>query len=142
MNACSLGHNVPPRGGCDGINETHHQLHLVRKYTQTVYNTKGTRAHTHKDLIREWLWKPKGSSTKISIHTHTCIHMKMNVYALGHDVPPRCGRDVVHKTHHQLHLVRKVYTNGSYTKGTRAHTHRELIREWLWEPKGSSLDYI
>jgi len=31
-----------------------------------------------------------------------------------------------------------VYT----TKGTRAHTHRELIREWLWEPKGSSLEYI
>jgi len=28
------------------------------------------------------------------------------------------------------------------TKGTRAHTHRELIRKWLWEPKGSSLVYI
>jgi len=28
-----------------------------------------------------------------------------------------------------------------YTKGTRAHTHRELIREWLWEPKGNSLVY-
>ena len=28
------------------------------------------------------------------------------------------------------------------TKGTRAHTHRELIRTWLWEPRGSSLDYI
>jgi len=28
------------------------------------------------------------------------------------------------------------------TKGTRAHTHRELIRQWLWEPKGSSLEYI
>jgi len=28
------------------------------------------------------------------------------------------------------------------TKGTRAHTHRELIRMWLWEPKGSSLEYI
>ena len=23
-----------------------------------------------------------------------------------------------------------------------AHTHRELIREWLWKPKGSSLEYI
>ena len=29
-----------------------------------------------------------------------------------------------------------------YTKGTRAHTHRGLIREWRWEPKGSSLEYI
>jgi len=31
-------------------------------YSQTVYNTKGTRAHTHRKLIREWLWEPKGSS--------------------------------------------------------------------------------
>jgi len=27
-----------------------------------------------------------------------------------------------------------MFTDGSYTKGKRAHTHRELIREWLWEP--------
>ena len=30
--------------------------------SQTVYNTKGARAHTHRELIREWLWEPKGSS--------------------------------------------------------------------------------
>jgi len=30
--------------------------------SRTVYNTKGTRAHTHRELIREWLWEPKGSS--------------------------------------------------------------------------------
>jgi len=34
----------------------------INTYTQTVYNTKGTRAHTHRELIREWLWEPKGSS--------------------------------------------------------------------------------
>jgi len=34
------------------------------------------------------------------------------------------------------------FTDGLFTKGTRAHTHRELIREWLWEPKGSSLESI
>ena len=33
------------------------------------------------------------------------------------------------------------YADGLNTKGTRAHTHRELIREWLWEPKGSSFEY-
>jgi len=38
----------------------------------------------------------------------------------------------------QVHIC----TDGLYTKGTRARTHRELIREWLWEPKGSSLEYI
>jgi len=32
-------------------------------------------------------------------------------------------------------------TDGSYTK-EQAHTHKELIREWLWEPTGSSLEYI
>jgi len=32
----------------------------------------------------------------------------------------------------------KALTDGLYTKGTRAHTHRALIREWLWEPKGGS----
>jgi len=30
--------------------------------SQTVYNTKGTRAHTHRELIREWLWEPTGVS--------------------------------------------------------------------------------
>jgi len=35
-----------------------------------------------------------------------------------------------------------IHTDGLYTKGTRAHTHREPIQEWLWEPKGSSLEYI
>ena len=55
-------------------------------YPQTVYNTKGSRAHTHKEL-REWLWEPKGSSleyikvlgghlaiyTLNYLHIHTCI---------------------------------------------------------------------
>ena len=35
-----------------------------------------------------------------------------------------------------------IFTDGSYIKGTRAHTRRELIREWLCEPKGSSPEYI
>jgi len=30
---------------------------LGEDHTQTVYNTKGTRAHTHGELIREWLWE-------------------------------------------------------------------------------------
>ena len=35
-----------------------------------------------------------------------------------------------------------VFADGLYIKSTRAHTHRELIREWLCEPKGNSLRYI
>jgi len=33
-----------------------------------------------------------------------------------------------------------LYTDGEITERTRAHTHRELIREWLQEPEGTSLD--
>ena len=36
----------------------------------------------------------------------------------------------------------KIFIDGLYTTGTRAHTHRELIHAWLWEPKGSSFEYI
>ena len=35
----------------------------IRYYSQTVYKTQGTCAHTHRELIREWLWEPRGSSS-------------------------------------------------------------------------------
>ena len=35
---------------------------------------------------------------------------------------------------------KRIFTDGVDAKGTRAHTHRELIREWLWKPEGSSLE--
>ena len=35
-----------------------------------------------------------------------------------------------------------VFTDGVYSKGTRAHTHRELSREWLWGAEGRSLEYV
>jgi len=51
--------------------------------SQTVYNTKGTRAHTHRELIRKWLWEPKGSSRRQDeyMYIYTCslyiyIHIK------------------------------------------------------------------
>jgi len=56
---------------CKGDTHTHREL--IRgwlwepKHSQTVHNTKGTRAHTHRELIRTWLWEPKGSS--LDIHT-------------------------------------------------------------------------
>jgi len=37
-------------------------LVMTSSRSQTVYNTKETRAHTHRELIRKWLWEPKGSS--------------------------------------------------------------------------------
>jgi len=42
-------------------------------------------------------------------------------------IPPEKGK----KTEHTVYN----------TKRTRAHPHRELIREWLCEPTGSSLEY-
>ena len=42
-----------------------------------------------------------------------------------------------------LSSLYRPFTDGLYnTEGTRAHTHRELVREWLWGPTGSSLEYI
>jgi len=35
----------------------HARAHFL---SQTVYNTKGTRAHTHRELIRKWLWSFTG----------------------------------------------------------------------------------
>jgi len=34
------------------------------------------------------------------------------------------------------------FADGLYTKGTRAHTHSELIRGWWWQPKRSDPLYI
>ena len=44
-------------------------------YSQTVYNTKGTRAHTHRELIRKWLWEPKDMSRVHNFH-------EMNLYRI------------------------------------------------------------
>jgi len=55
---------------------------------------------------------------------------------------PRVGRPP-HQEAISIYLYSYEYdTDCLHTKGTRAHMHRELIREWLWEPKGSSLEYI
>jgi len=62
-------------GGAATVNRglrSHAHAHARRyrhSHLQAVYNTKGTRAHTHRELIREWLWEPKGSSLE-SIHRH------------------------------------------------------------------------
>jgi len=64
----------------------------------------------------------------------------------------RAGADPRSNRYNPIRVVRVVnqalrtasyeFIDGSYTKGTRAHTHRELIREWLWKPKGSSSHYL
>jgi len=49
----------------------------VRVISQTAYHTKGTRAHTHRELIRVWLWEPTGSSLKLGparIYSYAYIH--------------------------------------------------------------------
>jgi len=52
--------------------------------------------------------------------------------------PPACA-----SVEPEEHFLQSTTAQAVYpTKKTRAHTHRELIREWLREPKGSSLEYI
>jgi len=55
---------------------------------------------------------------------------------------PQIGLDGVANLSQYKRGGQLAFIDGSYTKGTQARTQRELIREWLWEPKGSSLEYI
>ena len=63
--------------------------------SQTVYNTKGTRAHTHRELIRKWLWEPKESSLEYIYMLGGGVDAATLVAALGAGPPPpdcRWGR--------------------------------------------------
>jgi len=40
----------------EGNSRASRESGLLCSHSQTVYNTKGTRAHTHRELIRKWLW--------------------------------------------------------------------------------------
>jgi len=65
------------------------------------------------------------------------IHINTYVWAAGDPCTHLHQDSAAHRP-----CIHNVYTDGLYTKGTRAHTHRVLIREWLGEPKGRSLEYI
>jgi len=55
----------------------------------------------------------------------------------------RCGGESSREKCTHAHLgMGQGFTDSLNAKETRAHTHRELIREWLWGAKGSSLEYI
>jgi len=87
-----------------------------------------------------------------------CVLCACDLLIVLHDTDTR-GRSLIAFTTHRMTLLHhalftcarvnlnpiteSVFLQTVYnTKGTRAHTHRELIREWLWEPKGSSLEYF
>ena len=64
-------------------------------YSQTVYNTKGIQAHTHRELIRKWLCKPKGSSLEYILMPGGGVDAATLVAVLGAGPPPpecRWGR--------------------------------------------------
>ena len=89
------------------------------------------------------------------IHTHACIDTyiqndALEMWSLFIFLMPGYLGEQVHaniqtcmhacmytRTHTCIDTCIHAYTDGVYTKGTRAHTHREPIREWLWEPKGA-----
>ena len=60
----------------------------TRVLSQTVYNTKRTRAHTHRELIRTWLWEPKGSSLEYIEMLGGGVDAATLVAALGAGPPP------------------------------------------------------
>jgi len=69
-------------------------------------------------------------------------------YAKATHASLRLMRILAYRMEHDLNTFENIlssnasFTDGLYTKGTRAQTHSQLIREWLREPKRSSLEYI
>jgi len=83
------------------------------------------------------------------IYVHRCISIHLDgridgsaPHVPSHTAVVACDSGQLAAYMHILLYRHTYYTDGLYTKRTRAHTHRELIREWLLEPKGSSLKYI
>jgi len=63
----------------------------------------------------------------------------------GGNEPAREQHRVVGRRDGQLHqslqqVDRSLHTDGSSILSTRAHTHRELIRGWLWGRRGAPLN--
>jgi len=56
-------------------------------------------------------------------------------------IPPPPPKVHIH-TYIDIHRYLFIHRRFIVQRGTRAHTRRELIRAWLWEPKGISLEYL
>ena len=96
-------------------------LNATSLFTDGLY-TKGTRAHTQRELIWGELVE-RGRIRSSPIHTCFASHSTgpfLDARSPGCAV---CQPQPPNSTF--------LFTDGLYTKGTRAHTHRELIREWL-----------
>jgi len=97
--------------------------------------TKSTRAHTQKELIRGEGLSKRACHT---VYNRPNRQNKPNIAdtrATGWHGPRAVNRRAANISASQC-LSRHgwaIITDGEYTKGTRAHTHKELIREWIWQ---------
>ena len=116
------------------------QIHIIYIYIYTYY------AH----LIAHTLSSVVGSKVYTIVFTPPCSHFRVHRSVF---TPGCCSCRVVvcvtcfscytrfagarsllgSAQSSSLRVHTSLFTDGAYTKGTRAHTHRELIREWLWD---------
>ena len=62
---------------------------------------------------------------------HVCVY-SLDLYLGGRLVELEVNKIGLGLTPHDIEIGGcSPFTDGLYTKGTLAHTHRELIREWL-----------
>jgi len=99
-----------------GLGLTRGRDHTSRTQFSDGVCTKGIRAHSHKELIRE--------CQRETGHTHTHTH--------GKTIRQRAVAEALQNG--REHTSRTPFSDGVCIKGTRAHTHRELIRECQREP--------
>jgi len=62
------------------------RTHSRSMYSQLVYIQRGKRAHTHRELIREWLWEPKGSSLKNIVTPPSVVKFLWGMFIWGFGV--------------------------------------------------------
>ena len=74
--------------------------------------------------------RPESECTSRSVYSR--VKDSPDIFIYIYQVNPGCT--VVRQPHHRPRRCwRRIITDDLYTKGTRAHTHRELIGEWLWD---------
>ena len=108
--------------------------HTYTRYSQKQSNTALTLAHAH------------NYSTQVTRLPHRGAGRVSGVRVRVNPNPPFTTTYIRARWHPPTNYnniyIHALFTDGLYTKRTRAHAPRELIREWLWEPKGSSFESI
>jgi len=104
---------------------------FLHTHAQTIYNTKGTRAHTHRELIREWLNRSMNAIRRrgcvrealASANAFRSAALCAFLYIISH-----VNRHYKHTrrqhTHARMHTYTRARTHTrAHARGCATHTH-------------------